>query len=696
VFRSVTAATLAGALALSSCPLAPPRTLVVRGAALNLPAVEFDLPFTLDAISGILPKDTSVVMYNPPDTDVQHLLAGMKLDLPEQGIPGMDDLGEGMDNQKLSYGFPIPNLSFDNKEKKIANLPGGVSLYVSVPPKSVVKEGYLTIKTVGSIPGFNPAAAGVQVGLKTDHDDDWSYQVLEFWKEEPTGCWLFKFKLAEDGTEAIIYGNSMFYISGLPGELIANNDLKVSLSANISELSSVTLNPSNPVLTEIDLMHFGSISNSISGELADYIYSVKFYSIGIKFHLNRRVDGLKIQFINSSLGISAEGTSSLDDDYLIVTADDVSLEIVEFNPPSHNQLLTKLTATFKLPSTTVTLENVTPDTTVLVEAETEFPPDFRIKQAVVNPNNMPGLNLGTKIPEAGEAAIDMADFLGDIDKILPVENLSFSPDIFLYFEELPQGVSKIKLTAETGDGPVVKKLLKDADGQGFAALDPGAQPAPVLSGTEFSGPLPQPSLSMDSGALIDLLHEKPGDLRMAFDVKLSDPTTITFSETAADNTLSLGAYVLLDLPLEFKIKAEASSPDYAAIKLVSPDEGGEDLFNRRSAADAIQGPEEMALTFEYRNTLGIEADIILTSTGFDGEENFRKVLPLRSSGSGTFSLNLKRSELRYPFRPGFELLIPTTIQEGPDRYAVLKIVPGGSFQISRLRVDHLSFDLTGH
>ncbi|MDR1239693.1 MAG: hypothetical protein LBK27_06240, partial [Treponema sp.] len=81
---------------------------------------------------------------------------------------------------------------------------------------------------------------------------------------------------------------------------------------------------------------------------------------------------------------------------------------------------------------------------------------------------------------------------------------------------------------------------------------------------------------------------------------------------------------------------------------------------------------------------------------FDGQENFRKIIPLRSGGSGTISLNLKHSELPFPFRLGFETLLPANIQEGADKYAVLKIIPGGIINISKLRIDQLDLGLTGN
>jgi hypothetical protein len=195
------------------------------------------------------------------------------------------------------------------------------------------------------------------------------------------------------------------------------------------------------------------------------------------------------------------------------------------------------------------------------------------------------------------------------------------------------------------------------------------------------------------------MQSKPEALRLVFDVKLADPTTINFSDEAADNTISIKPDILLDLPLELKIKADPPSSNYAAIKLIKPDDSGEtDFFGRHSETDplvsaAVITPEEISLTLDYVNTLGVAMDLALVN----GHTDFRKLIPMQSGGSGILSLNIKRSELPFPFTPGFEALIPAENYDIPGnyRYAILKIVPGGFIQISKLRIDQLSLDLTG-
>ncbi|MDR1240133.1 MAG: hypothetical protein LBK27_08455, partial [Treponema sp.] len=101
------------------------------------------------------------------------------------------------------------------------------------------------------------------------------------------------------------------------------------------------------------------------------------------------------------------------------------------------------------------------------------------------------------IPEAGADAINLAELLADIDEFLPVENLTLSPAVSLYFDEnLPQGIESLKLTAETNNGATKRHLLQGADIQGFAPLANLDQRAPVLTGNEYSGPLPPAALSL--------------------------------------------------------------------------------------------------------------------------------------------------------------------------------------------------------
>jgi hypothetical protein len=345
----------------------------------------------------------------------------------------------------------------------------------------------------------------------------------------------------------------------------------------------------------------------------------------------------------------------------------------------------------------VILLDVVPGDTVTVTAtpRASSPLVYDIGRAVINPEKVPfegayGLELGVTIPEEGEEPLNLKESFAEIDKILPMERLVLSPDVRLYLEgDLPGG-TKIKVDAYPDDGAVSANLLLNAGQDGYAGIDHDAK-IPVFDGTGYDGQLPDPALSLDGGKTFDILKEGPEALRLGIDVKLPDPCTVKFTDRENPNTIKIKPVVLMDMPLEFKILADDKDGNVATIRLTEfGDLGDTDLFDRRSAADPLINalgisPEEIIFDLDYVNTLGMAVDMAIVSRG----SSFRKQISVGSGGAGTVHVGLKRSELPFPFIPAFEMLLPAGYNDndGKGSYARLKILPGGTFSIKRLRAD---------
>jgi hypothetical protein len=691
------------AAALASCSFAPPQTIRVRGAEADLRSTEFGLPYALDKFSGSMPENIGVGLYDPGD-GIQHLLIRMGLEQTESGMPEITGLGDNSFGEPLSFNIQIPGLLPINN-RPLASIKNGVpcTLFFNggVPSDACVDTGHLTITS--SISGFNLSAEGVSVYVEHYDEESSQKQNLELLDHNTgTGEWMFNLG------GIIFYKDSELFIGGLPDSLTGS----VTLRPSIAAFSSITVTSAMSVSTPITLMQFGVKGDLTPEELADYIYNIMFYIIDIKFDLNRKVAGLKIEFFyknDPQTGFAltdgprfAQGTSSLADDFLIVTAKDVSLNIVD--QPTGTQILYELKATAKPSGGEITLEDVSPEEEVIVTATPRFPPVFRIQKAVVNPDEMPdGLDLNIYIPDtaAGEEPINLAELLKTVEDFLPMENLGLSPGAFLYLnDELPRDM-KLKIEASKGGAPV--NLLPEPDDEGFLPIENDRGQFPVFTGNTYAGPLPVPALNLDGDKLMALLRSKPESLRLAIEAKMADPTTIEFSAEGKANTIFIKPGILLDLPLDMKILSDPPSADYAAIRLTQADEAERtDLFGRTSAADPLiniggMRPEEISLALDYVNTLGAALDLALTSTDFSGNENFRKITPLRSGGQDTLTFNIKSSDVPFPFQPGFEALIPADQTDNLGRrYGVLKIVPGGIIRISELRADvQFGLDLAG-
>jgi hypothetical protein len=688
------AVVLVGVFGFTSCSFGLPQSVRIRGIEVDLGSKDFDLPYALDKFHDSLPENTSVSLYNPGD-GVQHLLVRMSLEKTEAGMPEIAGLGDGSFGDPLSFNIQMPGLlSVDRPLVAIKNgFPCASFFSGGAPLNARVDTGHLIIKPTSSIPGLDLSAEDVSVYVE-HYDEEYrpQKQDLEF-LDHDTSTDEWKFNLGG----VIFYEDSELFISGsLPNGT-------VTISPSIAAFSSITLTSATSVSTPITLMQFGVKGDLTPEDLADYIYNIIFYTIDIKFDLGRKVEGLKIEFFykdDPQTGVEltdgprfAQGTSSLADDFLIVTAEDVFLNIVDQS--AGTQILYELKANAEPSGGKVTLEDVIPGEKVVITAIPQFPPVFRIKQAVVNPDEMPdGLDLNINIPDtsAGEDPINLAELLKAVDDFLPIENLNLSPSAFLYLnDDLPRNM-KLKIEADMGDDAPVN-LLPASGGAGFAPIDDDRGQVPVFSGNEYAGALPAPALSLDGDKLMALFQSKPESLLLAIEAKLANPTTIEFSAEAAANTIIIKPDILLDLPLEFKLRADPPTADYAVIKLTQPNESERtDLFGRSSAEDPLINiggitPEEITLSFDYVNTLGVKVDLALVATDFDGHENFRKIIPIGSGGFGTCTLNIRSSELRFPFRAEFEALFPAYLEEGGSKYGVLKIVPGGIIRVSELRAD---------
>jgi hypothetical protein len=711
----VAAAVLTGVFGFASCSFAPPQTIRLRGLEADLASDSFDLPYALDKFSASLSDDMSLALYNPGD-GIQHLLVAMNLEESRNEIDIEKNIGEGSGSVSvppINFNTTIPQFVGINPSLYTFRNRGGADIkYVSdvKPIKARIAQGKLTIIPAPPITKedlcnvVESPSGGIYIDY-TVAENDYKDQYLRDYEEDGEGL-IFDLK------DVVLDNSSRICIKGLADALPDGATVNVKFS--VSKFSSVTVSSATSADTTISLIPFGDKSVSENPEdLAKYIYHMEFYSIGINFQLNRRVEGLKLEFFyNKNLLTGdllplpgpatepfAEGTSSLGDDFLLVTAENVALNIV--NQDTEAQILYELSALARPSGTTVTLEDVSPGETVTVTATFQFPPTFHIKQAVVNPQKIPdGLNLNMKIPDPdnGEAPINLAELLKAVDDFLPMENLSLSPRVSLYLnDDLPENI-KLKIEADTDDG-TPENLLPVA---GFTPVNDAGGRIPVFSGTEYTGALPPPALSLDGDKLMELLHSKPESLRLAIDAELANPTTINFSEDAAANALIIKPSILLDLPLELKLRAGSPAADYAAVKLTQADDSGKaDLFARNSAQDPLINiggiaPEEINLTLDYVNTLGAALDLAITSTDFAGSENFRKIISLRSGNSETLTFHIKSSDLPFPFQPGFEALIPADQTDGQGNYGVLKIVPGGIVRVSNLRADvQFGLDLTG-
>jgi hypothetical protein len=309
---------------------------------------------------------------------------------------------------------------------------------------------------------------------------------------------------------------------------------------------------------------------------------------------------------------------------------------------------------------------------------------------VVNPNAIPNFDLKQTIPEAGEDPINLEKMLEAFDEILPLERLTVSPVFYAYLNDnLPAGM---QLKAEAiVNGGTPQNVLSQPE---FNTIDLSGH-APVLNGNEYTGTPDASALSLNIPKLLAIAKTKTQNLRLTVEPKLPDPSTIVLGFEDGKNKIMIKPDLLIDIPLEFEVLADTPAGEYATIQLVkSGNSNNVDFFGRKSAADPIIGAggialNDITLTLKYENTMGIQMDLLLTST------NFERIISLSPTGGGvnTVSFNLSARDLPYPFKENLSIRLPAD-QNGPDgNYAVLKIVPGGHVRVTSLGAD-ITFDIS--
>jgi hypothetical protein len=279
------------------------------------------------------------------------------------------------------------------------------------------------------------------------------------------------------------------------------------------------------------------------------------------------------------------------------------------------------------------------------------------------------------------------------------QNINFDQlDLYLYMDgnrEKLEGTA-FTLTArspELGEGV----LLTESGGTQFENLDPDQNPPNFNSVTDgvFSGALENAQFHTDK--LLDVINGRPSELRIEYDITLTDHLVITGKDlmviTGEDlkgtpedlkgTTISFQPALILVMPLRLRLLS-GDDAGYGSLQFTDI-EPEDDIFGRAGPDDEINDYlkqlKRVAVRVDYDNTVGLDkTSVLLVSRGYDDEPNWEsEQLITFSEGAGnTLTLELYAEDfLVYPLRPSVEIRTPADATAGDGRkYGLIEIKRG--------------------